>query len=311
MARCKGSLVSLFFLVISATAFTAAASSALAQASPADSAQTLTIPTGARIEVVLVRPVWARTAAPGGMVYAQTTFPVIVGDRTAIPPGSYVQGTIEKLTRPTRRSKRADLEILLNQIVLANGYVAPFPLSAPAASTASSPTQGAQVSAARPETLTDVAIQVTMDNDLLLDNGAQIEMTLAAPLHLNAQSVAEALPLSQAPAMGSFRSATLCRPIAGDPGTPGTADTVIPGTPGTPDTVVPGGPGMPDTVIPGTPATPDTVIPGMPGSPGSPGSACPAGPMVLSSTPVTGQGAQGPAPASARQTSPNLSPGNR
>jgi hypothetical protein len=308
MARCKGSPVSLLLLIVSATVFLAATRSALAQTPPASNAPTLTIPAGARIEVVLVRPIWARTAAPGETVYGQTSFPVIVGDRTAIPPGSYVEGTIEKLTRPTRRSKKADLQILLDQIVLANGYVVPLPVSALTGSTVASSAQGAQDAA--PETVTDVAIQVTTDNDLLLDNGAQMEMTLAAPLRLDAQKVAAALPLSQPPAMGSFKSATLCRPTAGYPGTPGSPDTVIPGTPGTPDTVIPGGPGMPDTVIPGTPATPDTVIPGTPGSPGSSGSACPAGPMVLSSTPVTGQGTQSPASATAQQTSPNLSPGN-
>jgi hypothetical protein len=233
------------------------------------------------------------------MVYGQTTFPVVVGDRTAIPPGSYVQGIIEKLTRPTRRSKKADLDILLTQIVLANGYVAPLPASTPAGS-GNTP----------PETLTDVSIQVSADNDLVLDNGAQFEMTLAAPLLLDAKSVAEALPLSQAPTMGNFKSATLCRPIAGDPGTPGSPDTVIPGSPGTPSTTIPGGPGMPDTVIPGTPATPDTVIPGTPGSPGSPGRACPASPIVLSSTPITGQGTQSPAPANAQLPSSSLSTGN-
>jgi hypothetical protein len=73
-----------------------------------------------------------------------------------------------------------------------------------------------------------------------------------------------------------FKSATLCRPI---PGTPGSPDTVIPGTPGTPPTVIPGGPGMPDTVIPGIPGTPSTTIPG---SPGTPGTVCPGPPVVTS-----------------------------
>jgi len=308
MAGCKGSIVSLSLLIVSAIAFMAAAHPAPAQASPADGAPALTVPAGARIEVVLVRPIWSRTAAPGETVYGQTSFPVVVSDRTAIPPGSYVEGTIEKLTRPTRRSKKADLQILLDQIVLANGYVVPLPVSAVAGSPAALSAQGARDAA--PETVTDVAIQVTTANDLLLDNGAQMEMTLAAPLHLDPVKVAAAIPLSQPPAMGSFKSATLCRPTAGSPGTPGSPDTVIPGTPGTPDTVIPGGPGMPDTVIPGTPATPDTVIPGTPGSPGSSGIACPASPMVLSSTPVTGQGTQSPASATAQQNSPNLSPGN-
>jgi hypothetical protein len=131
-----------------------------------------------------------------------------------------------------------------------------------------------------------VAIQVSQRNDLLLDNGAQIETTLASPLTLDPRLVAAAIPLSRAPVPGQFKSASLCRPIPGSPGTTGTSDTVIPGSPGTPDTVIPGGPGMPDTVIPGTPATPSTTIPGSPGSPGSPEIPCPIPPIVISGTPV-------------------------
>jgi hypothetical protein len=113
-------------------------------------------------------------------------------------------------------------------------------------------------------------------------------MTLEAPLVLDASRVAQAIPLSQAPKPGQFKPATLCRPTAGNSGSPGSPDTVIPGTPGTPPTVIPSGiAGVPDTVIPGTPATPPTVIPGMPGTPSTPGTACPAPPLVVSSTPET------------------------
>ncbi len=263
-----------------------------AQAPAAATSSTLTLPSGTKIEVAVVQPLWANLAAPGAQLYAQTTFPVVAEDRVAIPAGTYVEGTIEKLTRPTRRTNRAVIEVLFTQIVFANNYVAALP--ALPTGEADGTAGGAQNGPA--PSLIDITVQVSTSNDVLLDNGAPIEITLAAPLALDASQESTAAPLSHAPVPGQFKSASLCRPIPGSPGTPGTADTVIPGTPGTPDTVIPGGPGMPDTVIPGTPATPATVIPGTPGTPGFSGRPCPAPPMVISSTLVNAQPASGPAP---------------
>lgn len=247
----------------------------------------ITVPAGARIQSALVRPVRAATASPGQSLYAQTVFPVTVGNRIAIPPGTFVEGRLQKLVRPARRSNHAELEILFTRFIFANGYVVALPQSMIGA-TAPSATPAADAGAQDQPTpaLIAVAVQVSARNDLLLDNGAQIEITLASPLALDAQQVAAAIPASRAPVPGQFKSASLCRSIAGTPGTPGTSDTVIPGSSGTPDTVIPGGPGMPDTVIPGTPATPSTVIPGTPGTPGWPATSCPAPPIVISSTPI-------------------------
>jgi hypothetical protein len=247
---------------------------AAAQATGTDSA--IVVPAGTRVELAVTVPVWAAKAKPGDPVYTQTNFPVVAGGRVAIPPGSWVEGTLESITKPTRKTEHAELAILFNRIVLAGGTVVNLPSPGPA-----SGTQSDAVTAAL------ITVQVSTWNDLLLDNGAQIEMTLASPVMLDAAEVSKAIPLSRAPQPGQFKSATLCRPTPASPGTPGTPDTVIPGSPGTPSTTIPGGPGMPDITIPGTPATPDTVIPGMPGTPGDPGSVCPAAPMVLSSVPAT------------------------
>lgn len=181
----------------------------------------------------------------------------------AIPPGTYAQGIIDAVTKPTRKTGTADFQIHFTALIFANGYTVELPASPPAATAT-------------------VHVQVSYLSDILLDNGSQIEMTLQSPLTLDSENVAVAVRRSKAPPIGPYQSATRCRPT---PGTPGTSDTVIPGTPGTPGTpptVIPGGPGMPDTVIPGspgTPGTPDTVIPG---SPGSPGFVCPGPPIVTS-----------------------------
>jgi hypothetical protein len=183
---------------------------------------------------------------------------VTVGSTIVIPPGTYVEGKLEAVTRPTRKVKLAQLQVAIAKIIFANGYTIEVPVDAAAA---------------------NISVKATTANDLLMDNGAQFQIALAAPLSLDQQQIVSAIPLTRALVPGQFKTATLCRNV---PATQGTPDTVIPGLPGTPDTVIPGGPGMPDTVIPGTPATPSTTIPGIPGYPGY---YCPAPPLVVSSTP--------------------------
>lgn len=245
---------------------------------------TMTLPAGTRAELALTGPVWARTAKTGDPLYTQVDFPVTAGGRVAIPPGTFVQGRILSVTRPTRRSARAQIQILFNKIIFANGYVIVLP-EAPAMPAFAGPEANTPASSAEAPSAVTVNVEVSSINDLLLDNGSQIEMILAAAVSLDARQVARAIAVSKAPEPGKFKSATFCRPSPGSPGTPGTPDTVIPGTPGTPDTTIPGGPGMPDIVIPGTPSTPPTVIPGTPGTPGFEGVACPPRPIVVSSIP--------------------------
>ena len=262
------------------------------------SSPTIVIPAGSKVEVALTRPVWAKTAKAGDPLYLQTIFPVTAGNYIGIPSGTYVEGVIDSIVLPTRKTSRAEIGVHFTKLIFANGYT--IVLSGPDAQTAAG-TSGAAASAKAsgigPDagsdtslgaTLSLVTVQVSRNNDILLDNGSQIEMTLEASLVLDASRVAQAIPLSQAPKPGQFKPATLCRPTPGDPGSPGSPDTVIPGTPGTPPTVISSGiDGVPDTVIPGTLATPPTVIPGIPETPSTPGTVCPAPPLVVSSTPET------------------------
>jgi hypothetical protein len=228
--------------------------------------QTTQLPAGTRIPLAVTRPVWSGTVKPGDPLYTQTTFPATVDNHVAIPSGTYVEGQIDSLTKPTRKVNHATFAIHFTKIIFANGYTVLLP-------------------AAAPETAaqTNLDIQASTANDLLLDNGAQIEMTLGSPLTLDSAQVAAAIPASKPLDPGAFKSATLCRPTPGFPGSQGSPDTVIPGSPGTPSITIPGAGGSPDITIPGTPATPPTVIPGSPGTPDTPGTFCPAPPLVLSS----------------------------
>lgn len=292
-------VVNRFAVVVASVILVCAAASGRAAQDQPDTSQSgpaneAILAAGTKVELAVTNPVWARTVKPGETLYMQTTFPVLARDRLAIPAGTYVQGTIESIALPTRKTSRAEVEILFTKIIFADGYVIALPdfaaTGTPAA--ASGQTAGGApgvetANSAPAPTAARVTIEVSRANDLLLDNGAQLEMTLGAPLSLDSKLVAAAIPLTQVPQPGKFKSATLCRPTAGSPGSPGTPDTVIPGSPGTPSTTIPGGPGMPDITIPGTPATPDTVIPGSPGTSGTPGTTCPIAPIVVLSVPIT------------------------
>lgn len=243
-----------------------------------DTAQTvglIVVPPGTLVDLALTSPIWAKTAKPGDPVYAQTIFPVAVDSQMAIPPGTYVAGRIDSLTRPGVFSPHASIQISFDKIVFANGYAITLP-NAPVNQTLP------------PDVIPAVAtayVQVGRDSTVLLDNGAQLQMIIQVSLAVDARRVASATKKSKSP--GVAASAVVCHPTPGTPGTLGTPDTVIPGTPatpGTPDTVIPGGPGQPDIVIPGTPGTPgtpDTIIPGTPGTPGTLGTLCPALPVVI------------------------------
>jgi len=242
------------------------------------------VPVGTKVVLVLTRPVWAKTAKPGDTIYAETVFPVAIHNQMAIPAGTYAQGQIDSLSQPGWFSPHAEFQIHFTKIIFANGYTVAFPgpqnLSANQTPHQQAPAVAGDVIAA----VADPYVEVSRANDILLDNGSQIDMVLQIPLALNSDNVADAVRRSTPVQFAQFKSATLCRPTSG---TPGTSDTVIPGTPGTdgtPDTVIPGGPGMPDTVIPdipATPGTPDTIIPG---DPGTPGTSCPGPPLVTSNS---------------------------
>jgi len=276
----KNGAVVLASLVLLGAAFeiqAARAQSTQAQEVTTDGPGTLVLPVSTKVELAVTAPLWTKTAKTGDALYAQTSFPVTAGSSIAIPAGTYVQGIVKAVTGPTRKANRADIQVLFTTIIFANGYTIVLPDGSAAGTAAAAPAA----------TAAKLTVQVGTQNDLLLDNGAQMEMTLAAPLALDATQVARAIPLTRPLELGKFRSATLCRPTPGTPGTPGSPDTVIPGSPGTPSTTIPGGPDMPDITIPGTPATPDTIIPGTPGTPGFAGTSCPAAPIVISSEPLS------------------------
>lgn len=240
---------------------------------------TVTLPAGTKIVLALTSPVWTKSAKPGDSVYASAAFPVAVNNLIAIPPGTYVQGQIDALTKPGMFSARATFQMHFTKMIFANGYTVEIPSVPQEDPSSAGPRETGQqaVMPGVPTATATVYVDVSPRSDILLDNGTQIEMVLQNALSLDGARVSAAARQTKPLAITPVKSATKCRPI---PATPGTSDTVIPGSPGTPDTVIPGVNGMPDTVIPGIPATSATVIPR---TPGTPEIACPGPPVVMSS----------------------------
>jgi hypothetical protein len=79
------------------------------------------IPAGTRIPLTLTSPIETRTARPGDSVRALTSFPVTIGTQVMIPPGTYVQGTLEKVIKRNSYGYPA-LQIRFTHIVFVNGY---------------------------------------------------------------------------------------------------------------------------------------------------------------------------------------------
>lgn len=76
---------------------------------------------GRRIPLTFLKAVSTKTAAPGDPIYLQTTFPILAGNRIAIPPGSYVTGSVIESKRAGKVKGRAELRIRLDSVILPDG----------------------------------------------------------------------------------------------------------------------------------------------------------------------------------------------
>lgn len=278
--------------------------SAPAQGQPAD---TFVLPPGTSLPLGLVRPLALKSSsAKGAGVYLQVTFPVAMGGRMVVPPGAYVQGTIETMT--TNRGSDPDLEFVLRSasLIFSTGYTVPLTGTVhmvhknarfmtpgsinsqeqtaaylpPSTSNLPSPAMSAAGTTPTPPPLPSLGNGPR--NAMIAVGavaGAAVIGFTAYALHHRHDVYLEA---------GTPLEIILAEPLTLDAGSVTTAvnqysaqmatnppDIVKPpvkmcydpGTSGTPDTVIPGTPATPPTVIPGANGTPDTVIPGSPGTP--------------------------------------------
>ena len=267
-------------------------------------AATTTIPAGTRFALVLTNPVSSKTMRAGDQIQAQTTAPITAGDQVVIPPGTYVQGKLDKLKRDGTRG-----EMLLQSasIIFPDGYVANVagPLSvetteytawlnpgtgtragailAPmaglgigtligsAAHTTNSVSLGGQtITSSSPKGIAiggGVGLAIgALVAVMLLTHGHQFFVDVGSPMEM---TLPQPLTLASAQVSDALRDARehpVVVPVAAPRAVPAydRGTCYTPGTPGTPDVVVPGPPGADG--IPGPP----TTIPGTPPTPGVP-----------------------------------------
>ena len=86
------------------------------------SEQTILVPAGTRIGVVLENGISTATAKPGDSVYFRTSFPITIDNKVIVPVGSYLRGEVTESKRPGRVKGRGELRIRLNTLVFPNGY---------------------------------------------------------------------------------------------------------------------------------------------------------------------------------------------
>jgi len=90
-------------------------------AAPQAEASTVTIPAGTRFALVLTSGVSSKTMHRGDEIYAQTVAPIAVRDRVVIPPGTFIQGKLDKLAR---NGTRAEMTLQSVSVMFPDGFVA-------------------------------------------------------------------------------------------------------------------------------------------------------------------------------------------
>ena len=91
-----------------------------ADASAKPDATTETIPSGTRFALVLTHPLQSRYIHRGDDIYAQLTAPITLGNEVAIPPGTLLDGKVDKLQR---KGGRAELYLQSLSMTFPDGYV--------------------------------------------------------------------------------------------------------------------------------------------------------------------------------------------
>jgi hypothetical protein len=82
---------------------------------------TASVAAGTRLALVLTQPIQTRYVRRGDDIYAQIVSPVTSGNEVVIPPGTFVQGKIDKLER---HGGRGELRLQSMAITFPDGYVA-------------------------------------------------------------------------------------------------------------------------------------------------------------------------------------------
>jgi hypothetical protein len=84
--------------------------------------ETIIVPAGTRVAVILENGISTGNAKPGDSVYFRTSFPITQNNHVIIPVGSYLRGELTESKRPGRVRGRGEFRMRLNTLILPNGY---------------------------------------------------------------------------------------------------------------------------------------------------------------------------------------------
>lgn len=209
-------------------------------------ASPLIVPKGTRIVLALMRPVASKSIDSGEPIYLQTTFPVLVDKKLAIPAGTFVQGVLA--LPATRQKHQVEMKMDSALMIFGNGYTVEIPGAS----------GGYSNGRPFPPGLVMVSVD-RVDDSSLLDIGSPAEIVLAGPMSLEESQLERSVSRPNRlwvrhDLIAASRPAANPQYTCFTPEVPPKRAIVIAGTPGTPD----------------TPATPDTCIPAVPAKPGTP-----------------------------------------
>jgi hypothetical protein len=93
---------------------------------PAPNPDEFVVPTGTKVPLSMINSVSTKTASEGDRIYLETVFPILASGHVAIPPGSYVAGTVTEIKRPGRVKGRGELYVRFDSLTLPNGVTRDF-----------------------------------------------------------------------------------------------------------------------------------------------------------------------------------------
>ena len=98
-----------------------------AAAATAVEKKTFAVPAGTKVLLQTRSAVNTKSAKAGDGVYLTSIFPVVVGNRVAIPAGVYVQGVVDRVERAGRVKGHAQLQMHFTSMIFPNGTLVEIP----------------------------------------------------------------------------------------------------------------------------------------------------------------------------------------
>jgi hypothetical protein len=89
---------------------------------PAPSSQTIVVPIGTAIQLTLMSAVKSKSTKAGDTVRAVVAFPVTIGTQLAIPAGTFVDGSVIRVTAHQAGGQQPSFSVHFTRLVFSNGY---------------------------------------------------------------------------------------------------------------------------------------------------------------------------------------------